>query len=678
MVSLASLDRAASVIAPSVGSSLKRKRLDSDVDSEKSSPVQTKKQRMVKFDPEVDVHILPDWNEKSQELVGEEVRRSLERHVPGDSAGYDQIKNLFTTKPTAADAPLTGLLQKYIIALTHNVASLTPKCSALVHAVIDCHWVARNERFMRSYRRLLQSLQAVQPGFSSTILQMLVNMFVELPSPAMRQQDDPAIQRATLQTRVHDCLKSLLRQDPMLSSHLSSTLPRSFPFPAESTKTHVNYIKNILKVTEYCPELKGEITALIMDRLAKIDMQILDEADDDFEDEILQGPETNEDEEQDADDSDADSDSSEESLNADERRQKELRENVNKLDTIMDILFEYYDSIFAKGDQFEIEEAFESLVSQFGSIILPTQGSRHVQFLLFHFAQYSPDFIEQFVGYCTYIAFDSRRASVQRVTAAAYLASFIARGAHVSKQVVRDAFDLLCHHLEIMRVNSESKCTGPDRRRYGAYYAVAQAIIYTFCFRWRDLIVTEDDEPVDEELIYQGHDFVWYKDVQNILRRNLFSKLNPLKLCAPEIVKEFAPIARHLHFAYIDHLIETNKRIRLSRSLAGRYLDGVAARETALTMKKGEDNFLLDAYFPFDPYNLPKSKRWVEKEYVVWQPIPGLESTDANGDADDDDESEDDEEEPDDCESESESQIKEEPVPVLTEADLEEETDGSA
>ncbi|KAF2186957.1 RNA polymerase I-specific transcription initiation factor RRN3 [Zopfia rhizophila CBS 207.26] len=632
MVSLASSDRG--VIAPAAGGSLKRKQTDTPFDSDNLPSSQAKRLR-VTFDPDVDVRILPDWNEKSLELVGEEVRRALDRHATNDNAVYDQIRHLLTLKPTSSEAPLSGLLQKYVIALTNNVPSLDHKCSGLVHAIIDCNWVARNEQFVRSYRHLLRSLISVQPGYTNSVLHMLVNMFVELPSPSLRQQDDPSVPRSRLQSRTHECLRYLLRQNLMTSTHLSPILASYFPFPTDTTKAHVRYIKNLVTVTGYLPELKGEILALILDRLVKIDVKIqvdMEELEDDIEEHLVEAhTKDEEEEEEDADVSDDESVSSEESLNDEERHLKELKESVIKLDAIMDILFSYYASIFAEGDLLNVDHAFESLLSQFSNIILPTYRSRHTQFLVFHFCQSSPDFIERFAGCCSHLAFDQRRPHILRIAAAAYLASFIARGAHVSSSVVRNMFDLLCNHLEKLRTSQEPTCKAPDLRRYGTYYATAQALLYTFCFRWRDLIVTEDGAPLtDQQLIYQEGDFIWYKNIQDTLRRNIFSKLNPLKVCSPSIVTQFARIAHHLRFLYVFPLIETNKRIRLARSLAGGYMDGVAARETALTMKNGEESFLLDAYFPFDPYVLPRSKRWLEGDYVQWRPIPGMDPAGAN------------------------------------------------
>jgi RNA polymerase I-specific transcription initiation factor RRN3 len=676
MVSLISTERASGVMAPGIGGGLKRKHTDTD-SADEALAAQSKKRR-VTFDPAVDIHILPDVNEKSLELVGEEVRRAIEKHAIGENGTYDYIRSLFSARPTSPDAPLSGLLEKYLISLTNTVTLLDHKCTGLVHAIVDSSWIARNEHYLRSYRTFLRSLLSVHPGYTNTILNMLVNMFLELPSPLIRQQDDPSIQRSSLHMRVHDCLRHLLRHITMISAQLGPILATTFPFPTESIKVHVAYIKNILRVAGYCPELKGQIFSVITDKLVKIDVQIqvdMEEFEEEVEERLVEEAiDTAEEGEDDI--SDDESVSSEESLDEDDRRIKELKESVMKLDAIMDVLFSYYDSVFAKDNLSEIDDIFESLLAQFATIILPTYRSRHTQFILFHFSQTSDELIERFAGCCSHLAFNQRLPQILRIAAAAYLASFIARGAKVSGAVVRDVFDLLCHHLEALRASQESMCKAPDLRRYGTYYAIAQALLYTFCFRWRDLIITEDGiPPSDEEVLYREGDFTWHGHIQDILRRNIFSKLNPLKICAPTIVTQFARMAHHLRFLYVFPLIETNKRIRLSRSLGTGYMDGVGARETALTMKKGEGSFLLDAYFPFDPYVLPRSKRWLERDYVEWKPVPGtLAPVEEEDDEDDESEEEEEEEDDDDNESEeSDSEIQNEEVGHV-EQDFDEET----
>jgi RNA polymerase I-specific transcription initiation factor RRN3 len=422
---------------------------------------------------------------------------------------------------------------------------------------------------------------------------------------------------------------------------------------------HVDYIKSLLQLARYAPELKGEVLALVTERLVKIDVQIqvdMEDLEDDIEESLIKEmkrkKQNEEDSEDDASDS-SDSDSSDETSTPEERRQKELIESVKKMDAILDILFEYYHPIFAKGDWFDIDDTYNSLVSQFANIILPTYRSRHTQFLLFHFCQSSPELTDNFAGACSHLAFDKNRPQILRLASAAYLASFIARGAHVSPQLVRKVVALLCSHLENLRQSHEYSCTGPNLRRYGAYYGIAQALLYIFCFRWRDLIVRDDDDDdkFDEDLLLHGPDLMWHSSIRETLRRNVRCDLNPLKICSPVIVAQYARIANHLKFDFVFDKIEKNKRVRLSRAVVGGgTYGGYQERETALSAKKGEDGLQLDAYFPFDPYHLPKSKRWLSGDYIEWKDING-----SNDDEDDDEESSDDDDELEEDEDDSDS-----------------------
>lgn len=75
----------------------------------------------------------------------------------------------------------------------------------------------------------------------------------------------------------------------------------------------------------------------------------------------------------------------------------------------------------------------------------------------------------------------------------------------------------------------------------------------------------------------------------------------------------FAKIANHLQFVFCFTIIEQNKR-------GGR----------------GREEEMLDSYFPFDPFLLKKSRRWIDECYVVWTPVPGLEDDEDEEESDDD------------------------------------------
>ncbi|KAI9850857.1 MAG: hypothetical protein M1838_004926 [Thelocarpon superellum] len=629
------------------------------------------KRAKVSFDPQVRVQTVGQW-EKGLDLIREEVRRSLERHRQGDNAGYDGIKEIFSTDPFDGNAPSPATVKNHLLALTGNVSLLDRSCSGLIHAVLSTAWLGRDDGFVTLYVRWLGNLVSAQGTHVGVVLGMLVRQFTTVSTNAGHLPAYPPVRPLQRYNRIHMALKYLLQLIPAASSILSPVLTARFP-PAEDTrKVHTVYVRNLLRLIGYAPELKSDVMALITDRLLKIDVQVQVDLED-LEDEVgevlaqdvvppldasheLAGRESEEDEAE----SDVESAASDESVDPERLRMKEVTSNVRKIDAIMDLLFAFYAPAYRDPSHPDGLNAFRILLNHFASIILPTYRSRHTQFLLFHFAQTSPLLMDEFVGACAHLAFEEGRPAIMKQSAAAYLASFIARGAHVPAQIVQDVFYVLGDHLDLIRTREEGACTGPDMRRYGTFYAMVQALLYIFCFRWRDLVARPDDDSDHEDaVLVDGNDIAWAPRTKEILTRNIYSKLNPLKICAPSIVNEFARIAHHVRFMYIFPILETNKRLRLTHSTSA-IAPGVGysgpERETALTARKEESYQQLDAYFPFDPYHLPVSKRWIEGDYVEWRGIPGLDRARAAADSESDEEAEmDSEDEEDDTGTEVES-----------------------
>lgn len=93
--------------------------------------------------------------------------------------------------------------------------------------------------------------------------------------------------------------------------------------------------------------------------------------------------------------------------------------------------------------------------------------------------------------------------------------------------------------------------------------------------------------------------------------------------------------------------IEKNKSVHLTQFFTGSYATGGALRDTGIELDD-EKWTHLEACFPFDPFQLPVARRWLDlnNSYVTWEPMPLLDREgEAEGDEyDDDDEDEDDEE----------------------------------
>ncbi|KAI9736896.1 MAG: hypothetical protein M1818_005947 [Claussenomyces sp. TS43310] len=623
--------------------------LDIDDTSMSTPPSPSKRARTVTFDPLVQEQIFSsslDF-EKDMHTVRSEVRQAIEDHIKGRSHdAYDDLKEEFvkTARPhgrEAIDRDSEQDLKAHLLALTSCVTLLGKDCSGLVAAVMRCEWLGRDDGFVKAYVQFLGNLASAQGSYVGLVLNMLVDKFGGIRISSGRLASCPLVSRDQLLTRVHVALKYLLRLIPSASGTLAPILASKFPYSDESKKVHLSYIENLTRLIEYAPELKGEMYALMTERLVKIDLQMQTDLDDDevsaaiIQAISLQPGQTQNVDEDDDDDDDSDSDAG--SVTSDDfdfgsKRFKQVQSNVEKMDAMLNTLFSIYEPYFADPDGTLARTLFNTLLAHFRNIILPSYRSRHTQFLLFHFAQKSDGLIDLFAGECVALAFMPSRPSVLRHSAAAYLASFISRGAHVLPHHVRHVFTFVGVNLDRIRLENETTCRGPDLQRYGTFYASTQALLYIFCFRWRDLIVLEDDEPVEDDDDLLSKDLVWNEGIKELLLRTIYSKLNPLKVCAPSIVEEFARIAHHLKFMYIYPLIETNKRVRLSQYT----LTSGILRDSGLgigTKVDDESWHQLDAYFPFDPYQLPASKKWIEGDYVAWKGIPGLNRDDEDEDS---------------------------------------------
>lgn len=657
---------------PTVKQSLLRRptlvRKRDDTDMEFDAPPSPGKRAKVSFDSEVQVRVVDEW-EKAPELIREEVRRALEKRAAGDDSGYDTVVEIYTAKSTGEDAPSPKTIKNYTVALLGNVSLLNKSASSLVHALLNSQWLGRDEAYIKLYIRLLGNLVSAQAGCLTDVLRMLVNNLtsgkISQPRKAMvladiligppsdgRLPNYAMVRRSQIHSRSLMALTYLLGLVPSASRILCPILAQTFPHISDSRRAHTIYVENLLRLVGPAPELRSEVLALITERLVKIDVQVqvdIEDLAEDVEEGLVHGLQRirgeRSDDLDDSDDSDDDSVTSDETLDAEIQRTKDIKANVDKMDMMMDILFAHYNPMFSGAQTFDAEVTLDIMLSQFATIILPTDGCRHTQFLLFHFAQTSPSFIDHFVGACVHIAFDRSRQAIARKSAAAYLASFVARGIHVPSQIVRDVFDYIGTHLTILRSEYEPNCAGPDLRRYASFYSLVQALMYIFCFRWRDLEAGPDEHVEDDDLpIIDGEERVWIPGVKEILERNIFSKLNPLKVCSPAIVSEFARMSHHLGMTYVFSLLETNKRLRPSQFSGPLHSTGAynqPERETALSARRDESYQQLDGYFPFDPYLLARSKRWLEGDYREWEGIPGLDDG-KDGDSDSDSEDEDD------------------------------------
>jgi RNA polymerase I-specific transcription initiation factor RRN3 len=91
----------------------------------------------------------------------------------------------------------------------------------------------------------------------------------------------------------------------------------------------------------------------------------------------------------------------------------------------------------------------------------------------------------------------------------------------------------------------------------------------------------------------------------------------------------------YLEFRYPQ--IEKNKSVHLSQFFTGSYATGGALRDTGFEYDD-EKWTHLEACFPFDPFQLPVARRWLDlkNSYVAWTPMAVLDR-EGEGDEEGDD-----------------------------------------
>jgi RNA polymerase I-specific transcription initiation factor RRN3 len=267
-----------------------------------------------------------------------------------------------------------------------------------------------------------------------------------------------------------------------------------------------------------------------------------------------------------SDDSDSDSDDDSDSGSDSDGVQVavlDIKKMTKKLDGMLFLVFSYLEGYVNSCRHLPtpngrmpapVEELFLVLLQIFMGTILQTFKSRHTQFILFYIVSLSPQFSDYFLGALGTKILDKSQPEVIRVSAAAYMSSFVSRAKYLDIRQVLMVIDMLGNFvLELVAKVDTGSNVLPDADRYAVFYAVVQALMYIFCFRWRVLevgaenkirsskddfdsagmIVGSMDSP-DVNSSHRGTGRQWHSGL-NSLQRVVTSRLNPLKVSTPSM-----------------------------------------------------------------------------------------------------------------------------------------------
>ncbi|CAH8343463.1 unnamed protein product [Eruca vesicaria subsp. sativa] len=496
------------------------------------------------------------------------VRNALLSVQNGESDLYDQLVQS-TQISKGSDHAVWADLETILNALSCSVAYIDIiHHRKLLSSVFGMSLWDLKPHVMDALVGLLISLAATSGRYLDSCLNMLIGHFVPPRWVIDRLSQSRVIkQKGDVLTRVHGALLNISLLVPLTPSRLLPMLSQQMPKINKKDNVVLMYVENLFKL-ESSPigQVGGSmIFMMVMERLRDLDLDI--DWDHILQDDSSRGMFDMELEDVVEDTMNEGEELPVGSVNRNTSGGKIVFESLDKL---MVISFDHLESCKLDG---RLDQVFEKLFGSFESFILNTYKSKVSQFLMFYACSLDPENCGvKFATKLMDIFLSSNKPRPTRMSAVAYLASYLARGkflpisyvAAMLKRLVDECADYCRTCNDHIR---------PEAHQI--FYSGCQAIMYVLCFRMRSIL----DVPLFRSQLIP-------------LESILMHKLNPLMVCLPSVVAEFLKQAKAggmfvVSDAFIfDDLLESE----LSRAFGGPER--------------------LDTFFPFDSCLLKSSNRF--------------------------------------------------------------------
>ncbi|GLE01077.1 hypothetical protein PINS_up009890 [Pythium insidiosum] len=437
---------------------------------------------------------------------------------------------------------------------------------------------------------------------------------------------------------VHKTLQRVLQLVPTAANALFPVVVEHFPHKRLDAPFQVAYLQNVLTLSLAVPGLQERIFGLIIDRLVAVDVEIkLDEKEEDvftmddfLDDELL--PDDN----------------------------AKVDEMADKLDHMMVLMFEHIERLVrdtsssssASLNATQAALVFKCLLKVFEHSILNTHRSKYPQFLLFFVCQLDPQFQDVFISQLLAASLDPQTPPVTRHSCGAYLASFLARAKYIPVSYLHKAlFHLLkwmhdqmdvydatyrehqraaagdATALEAATVALEQQQSASERSaafHESIFISTLQTVCYLVCFR--GLEVAQSDG---------GYEFLRSLGWERLLITP--TGYCPLAFCQQTVATEFLNFVETFDLVSddciekVDQAITTMSRMQRSQSnvrrktmertapppppsSGGASMPASISGSSVLGLRQP-----LETFFPFDPYLLRRSFRFIGPLYLYWK-----------------------------------------------------------
>lgn len=295
-----------------------------------------------------------------KEDIEVEVTASIQNASKGS---FKEINNLIGVLKGANLDPET--LLKYLNSLKKSIPYITKDHEILIGVVLSLDWTCLDDPIPDAYVSFITDLISSKCYYMKVCIMHLIKKFISKMEPLNTEEESTHKQQLE---KVHDAIKGINKVAPVSSKYIIESMKINFPYIGKSLYIIKSFMVNMLRVSTTCKGTRYPIVAAIIDRLLSIDVRISRE-----ELELILNP------------------NEELQFDTDIEKEKTANTMIEKLDQLMSVMFVYQKSLSYADNLLLYKDAeilFRDMLQTFEGIILKTQQSSHVQFLLFYIASF--------------------------------------------------------------------------------------------------------------------------------------------------------------------------------------------------------------------------------------------------------------------------------------------------
>ncbi|KHN77410.1 Uncharacterized protein C36E8.1 [Toxocara canis] len=363
---------------------------------------------------------------------------------------------------------------------------------------------------------------------------------------------------------------------------------RCYPHFSQPYLRYESFVRNALVLSEYVVDVRADIWSIIFDHLAQIDAMISKRV----EARIIR-------EDQDSNDSSGVFLLEEENgaqrmavLHEDEKS----NDRIDKIDVCLCYIFSYIAKAYEIPLPPEIGESAEWLPTKcskdgltmqlrtiFEEQVLMAHDVKHVSFVWLFSCSIEPDCMKAMLQWLwSFITCPGQSPNDWKKAqgASCYMGAFLSRSASIDLSTSMQWMERMMRWCRsyLNEVMDRSNAATAGTLRHGTFYALCQALLLAFCFRYKEIVDSNELEAVRQWGF--GH--------------IVHSALEPLTFISRPVAQCFATISRSLQLVYCNHILPAGF---------------------------SEEKLPFEPLFPFDTYFLTRSSVFVKPLLRRFSPL---------------------------------------------------------